>query len=148
MLQFYSAGLCKYGDSCRFSHSVLEAENLPMQVNYLGYPKRLGNMICSFYMRTGMCGYGVTCRFHHPDPIMIFTHGPTSNRKEAVNSTQSYLSLPLVTIDNFPFVPQNRVLSGYIDIYNDTYSLVTFSLNFFHMLLVLSYVDIYNCFMI
>ncbi|KAF5790783.1 putative transcription factor C3H family [Helianthus annuus] len=107
-----------------------------------------GNMVCSFYMRTGMCGYGVTCRFHHPDPIMIFTHGPMSNRKEAVNSTQSYLSLPLVIIDNFPFVPQNRVLSGYIDIYNDTYSLVTFSLKFFHMLVVLSYVDIYNCFMI
>ncbi|MFS7970411.1 putative transcription factor C3H family [Helianthus anomalus] len=95
MLQFYSAGLCKYGDSCRFSHSILEAENLPMQVNYLGYPKRLGNMVCSFYMRTGMCGYGVTCRFHHPDPIMIFTHGPMSNREEAGNSTQSYLSLPL-----------------------------------------------------
>ncbi|KAJ0525954.1 putative transcription factor C3H family [Helianthus annuus] len=120
MLQFYSAGFCKYGDSCRFNHSMFEAENLPMQVNYLGYPKRLGNMICSFYTRTGMCGYGVSCKFHHPDPIMIFTHGRMSNRKEAVNSTQPYISLPLVTIDNFPFVPRNRVLSGYIDIYNDT----------------------------
>ncbi|KAJ0534235.1 putative transcription factor C3H family [Helianthus annuus] len=91
-----------------------------MECSKLYYLFDQGNMICSFYTRTGMCGYGVSCKFHHPDPIMIFTHGRMSNRKEAVNSTQPYISLPLVTIDNFPFVPRNRVLSGYIDIYNDT----------------------------
>ncbi|KAF5790782.1 putative transcription factor C3H family [Helianthus annuus] len=95
IVKFYPAGLCKYGDSCRFNHSILEADNLPLQVNYLGYPKRLGKMNCSFYMRTGMCGYGVSCRFHHPNPIVIFTPGPMSNHKEAVNLTQSHLSLPL-----------------------------------------------------
>ncbi|MFS7970405.1 putative transcription factor C3H family [Helianthus anomalus] len=69
-----------------------------------------GKMNCSFYMRTGMCGYGVSCRFHHPNPIMIFTPGPMSNHKEAVNLTQSHLSLPLVTTENFSFVPQKSCI--------------------------------------
>ncbi|MFS7970415.1 putative transcription factor C3H family [Helianthus anomalus] len=104
VLQFYPAGLCKYGDSCRFNHSILKADNLPLQVNYLG------KMNCSFYIRTGMCGYGVSCRFHHPNPIMIFTPRPMSNHKEAVNLIQSNLSLTLVTTENFSFVAQKSCI--------------------------------------
>ncbi|KAI3725965.1 hypothetical protein L1987_65761 [Smallanthus sonchifolius] len=113
MMQFYPAGLCKYGESCRFNHSKSEAEESALQLNIFGFPKRLVKMNCSFYIRTGMCGYGAACRFNHPDPVMVLDPESMNSCKEAIESTQSCLSLPLIATGNFPFVHQNCVLSGY-----------------------------------
>ncbi|KAI3784661.1 hypothetical protein L1987_43764 [Smallanthus sonchifolius] len=97
----------------RFNHSKSEAEKSALQLNIFGFPKRLGKMNCSFYIRTGMCGYGAACRFNHPDPVMVLDPESMNSCKEAIESTQSYRSLPLITTSNFPFVHQNCVLSGY-----------------------------------
>ncbi|KAM0879559.1 hypothetical protein ACQ4PT_034162 [Festuca glaucescens] len=30
------------------------------------YPERVGELDCSYYMRTGLCRFGITCKFNHP----------------------------------------------------------------------------------
>lgn len=69
-----------------------------------------------------MCDYGPACRFHHPDPLYVLEpelYGsavigePMNNYKEDSESTQSYLSLPLMTPGSLQYVYQTCVLSGY-----------------------------------
>ncbi|GKF42486.1 zinc finger CCCH domain-containing protein 6-like protein, partial [Tanacetum coccineum] len=123
---FYSAGVCKYGQFCRFSH--------PLELNVLGLPKRLGKTECSFYMHSGMCHYGTSCRFDHPDPIFaLYSEQESSvvkgksmcDHKEGLEltdagyvlnsseETQSNLSVPMITADSFMYMYPNCVLDGY-----------------------------------
>ncbi|EPS71438.1 hypothetical protein M569_03319, partial [Genlisea aurea] len=36
----------------------------------LGFPKRPGQPICQYYIRTGDCKYGATCKYHHPQEFI------------------------------------------------------------------------------
>ncbi|ESR60447.1 hypothetical protein CICLE_v10016232mg [Citrus x clementina] len=71
-----SAGGCKYGNTCKFSHSkekpqtyIKKSEKASPELNFLGLPIRVHEIECPFYMRNGSCAYGVDCRFNHPDPV-------------------------------------------------------------------------------
>ncbi|OMO95002.1 hypothetical protein CCACVL1_05646 [Corchorus capsularis] len=71
---YLTSGGCKYGESCRYSHSkvkprYLEKYESPQpELNFLGLPIRTLEKECPYYMRTGSCAYGANCRFNHPDP--------------------------------------------------------------------------------
>ncbi|GJU68488.1 zinc finger CCCH domain-containing protein 43, partial [Tanacetum coccineum] len=124
--KFYSAGVCKYGQFCRFSH--------PLELNVLALPKKLGKTKCSFYMRSGMCDYGASCRFDHPDPIFVLYPEQESSvvkgesvckHKEGLEltdagyvllyseATQLNLSVPMITVDRFMYMYPNCILDGY-----------------------------------
>ncbi|KAL0905186.1 hypothetical protein M5K25_027373 [Dendrobium thyrsiflorum] len=66
--KFYSLpGGCRFGETCRYSHSDEIAESVPVELNSLGLPVRKGERVCSYYMRTGICKYHSSCKFHHPE---------------------------------------------------------------------------------
>ncbi|XP_076949579.1 uncharacterized protein LOC143622271 [Bidens hawaiensis] len=111
--KFYPAGLCKYGEACKFKHTNTE-EELPIpELNILGLPKRLGKMNCDFYIRTGLCSFGVSCRYNHPDPVMILYPESVNKRKQVFQSSKSRcsrISVPVMR-SNSPIVHQNYAVT-------------------------------------
>ncbi|KAL5793308.1 hypothetical protein ACOSP7_001902 [Xanthoceras sorbifolium] len=90
---YLSAGGCKYGNTCKFSHFnekscryVKKSEIAPPKLNFLGLPIRMLEKECPFYMRNGSCKYGVDCRFNHPEPV-------AAGGSDSLNSTTTGLSL-------------------------------------------------------
>ncbi|XP_068667251.1 zinc finger CCCH domain-containing protein 43-like [Aristolochia californica] len=82
---YLTAGGCKYGKNCRYSHVAGAEESV--EYNFLGLPIRLGEKECPFYMRNGSCKFGINCRFHHPDPTAV----------DSTSGSQNGGSLPLQT---------------------------------------------------
>ncbi|KAI3666006.1 hypothetical protein L6452_44644 [Arctium lappa] len=129
--KFYLAGICKYGASCRFSHSIPPAEPMQLQhYNSLGLPFRMGETICSFYMRTGMCGFGAACKFHHPEPVFIkgpknrnpYASGEVMRHTNGSNggyiiqfpdSPQPYVATPMADHSGFQYPPPDYGWNGY-----------------------------------
>lgn len=72
---FDRPGGCKYGKSCKFSHSRKTSSTV--ELNFMGLPIRPGEKECPYYMRTGSCKFGANCKFNHPDPTSI---GGSDNR--------------------------------------------------------------------
>ncbi|CAN8264545.1 unnamed protein product [Cochlearia groenlandica] len=69
---YFRTGGCKYGESCRFSHTKEQTSLVSRtEFNFLGLPIRPGEKDCPFYMRNGSCKFGGDCRFNHPDPMSI-----------------------------------------------------------------------------
>ncbi|KAH7577259.1 hypothetical protein JRO89_XS01G0228700 [Xanthoceras sorbifolium] len=90
---YLSAGGCKYGNTCKFSHFnekscryVKKSEIAPPKLNFLGLPIRMLEKECPFYMRNGSCKYGVDCRFNHPEPV-------AAGGSDSLNSTTTGVSL-------------------------------------------------------
>ncbi|ERM97884.1 hypothetical protein AMTRI_Chr02g216760 [Amborella trichopoda] len=71
-------GECKFGERCKFHHpldrtapTAAVAQQVPQQVVKLtlaGLPRREGEAVCPFYMKTATCKYGAVCKFDHPPP--------------------------------------------------------------------------------
>ncbi|XP_024007604.1 zinc finger CCCH domain-containing protein 67 isoform X2 [Eutrema salsugineum] len=69
---YFRTGGCKYGESCRFSHTKEQTSLTSRpELNFLGLPIRPGEKECPFYMRNGSCKFGGDCKFNHPDPTAI-----------------------------------------------------------------------------
>ncbi|CAI9111181.1 OLC1v1011337C2 [Oldenlandia corymbosa var. corymbosa] len=68
---YLTAGGCKYGSFCRYSHSRAVSDVAGPLLNFIGLPIRLGEKECPYFMRNGSCGYGARCVFHHPEPSSI-----------------------------------------------------------------------------
>ncbi|XP_058101057.1 zinc finger CCCH domain-containing protein 37-like isoform X2 [Magnolia sinica] len=75
---YMKTGECKFGERCKFHHPIDQSEPTPSMMKHTlqqnvkltlaGLPRRVGAIICPFYMKTGTCKYGSTCRFDHPPP--------------------------------------------------------------------------------
>ncbi|KAG0452660.1 hypothetical protein HPP92_025324 [Vanilla planifolia] len=65
---YYMPGGCRFGETCRYSHSIGKTEGVPVELNVLGLPVRPGGRECPYYMRTGICKYSASCKYHHPEP--------------------------------------------------------------------------------
>ncbi|KAG9143100.1 hypothetical protein Leryth_006360 [Lithospermum erythrorhizon] len=62
-------GTCKFGVSCKYHHPKHGGGSAaPVNLNIYGYPLRLGEKECTYYVKTGQCKFGLTCKFHHPQP--------------------------------------------------------------------------------
>ncbi|XP_074558412.1 uncharacterized protein LOC141814366 isoform X2 [Curcuma longa] len=69
--KFYkTSGRCKYGKSCKYTHSLKKIEAAPIALNFLGLPIRPGEKECPCYMHTGNCKYAANCKYHHPEPTV------------------------------------------------------------------------------
>ncbi|XP_042402858.1 zinc finger CCCH domain-containing protein 65-like isoform X15 [Zingiber officinale] len=69
--KFYkTSGKCKYGKSCKYTHSLKKIEVAPLALNFLGLPVRPGEKECPYYICTGNCKYAANCKYHHPEPTV------------------------------------------------------------------------------
>ncbi|KAG6495741.1 hypothetical protein ZIOFF_043567 [Zingiber officinale] len=70
-VEFYkTSGKCKYGKSCKYTHSLKKIEVAPLALNFLGLPVRPGEKECPYYICTGNCKYAANCKYHHPEPTV------------------------------------------------------------------------------
>ncbi|KAG2241834.1 hypothetical protein Bca52824_096323 [Brassica carinata] len=69
---YFRTGGCKYGETCRFSHTKEQTSPASRQEhNFLGLPIRPREKECPFDMRNASCKFGGDCKFNHPDPTSI-----------------------------------------------------------------------------
>ncbi|KAH0449152.1 hypothetical protein IEQ34_022952 [Dendrobium chrysotoxum] len=131
--KFYSMpGGCRFGETCRYSHSDEIAESVPVELNSLGLPVRKGERVCSYYMRTGICKYHSSCKFHHPElsdiaRLHVFgCHSASSLQNTIWPSPMPVESPTLLTASNNsslnldisqPFMPATS--SEWLNVYKD-----------------------------
>ncbi|KAJ0802181.1 putative transcription factor C3H family [Helianthus annuus] len=72
-IYYLKTGVCGYGSRCRFNHPRDRGGSCDLMwvVGGLrggggGYPERIGQPVCQYYMRTGTCKFGASCKYHHP----------------------------------------------------------------------------------
>ncbi|URE22423.1 zinc finger CCCH domain-containing protein [Musa troglodytarum] len=82
---YIRTGLCRFGRTCKFNHppnrilyyqvcrrtrSMIALMVAGMAVAAArirgGYPERVGQPECQYYLKTGTCKFGAICKFHHP----------------------------------------------------------------------------------
>ncbi|URE11792.1 zinc finger CCCH domain-containing protein [Musa troglodytarum] len=71
---YIRTGLCRFGMACKFNHppnrmlAVGHVKSQAVAATRIrgGYPERVGQPECQYYLKTGTCKFGATCKFHHP----------------------------------------------------------------------------------
>ncbi|KAH9792250.1 hypothetical protein WN944_010486 [Citrus x changshan-huyou] len=126
-----SAGGCKYGNSCKFSHSkekpqtyIKKSEKASPELNFLGLPIRVHEIECPFYMRNGSCAYGVDCRFNHPDPVADEGSDPFNEASDPASRSWSPDIISRKTVpnlDNHSFHPHWMLKSKFNSLQGSVY---------------------------
>ncbi|KAK6947228.1 Zinc finger, CCCH-type [Dillenia turbinata] len=73
---YMKTGECKFGERCKFHHPIdrsvpppsMTKQQQGVKLTLAGLPRREGETICAYYLKTGTCKYGAACKFDHPPP--------------------------------------------------------------------------------
>ncbi|KAK2187536.1 hypothetical protein NP493_162g02032 [Ridgeia piscesae] len=75
LCRYYIHGVCREGESCRFSHEGTERQD----------------MVCKFYLK-GNCSYGANCRYDHTRPKKTDRPSGSTNMPTASTSSNAHSS--------------------------------------------------------
>lgn len=69
---FVRTGLCKFGESCRYSHDLETASSERVaRIKDTQSERKVRREVCAYFQQFGQCKYGAQCRYLHDrgDPM-------------------------------------------------------------------------------
>ncbi|KAK6934775.1 Zinc finger, CCCH-type [Dillenia turbinata] len=93
---YMKTGECKFGERCKFHHPIDRSvppssttkQQQGVKLTLAGLPRREGETICSYYLKTSTCKYGAACKFDHPSPGEVMAMAAKQGTSESAEGKE------------------------------------------------------------